>query len=254
MQIYDCAAVVTGGASGMGAAVAKLLAEAGAKVALFDLNIEKATHVAEGIGGKAYSCDVTQETSVAEALKQAAAAYGAARLIVNCAGIIYSRRLLNREGPMPLREFRRVIEVNLIGTFNVMRLASEAMSSLPLMGEERGVIINTASIAAFDGQVGQCAYSASKGGIVGMTLPAARDLAPSAIRVVGIAPGIVNTPMAAGIPEKAKAALLQETAFPKRFVQPEEFAQLVIHIIQNPMLNGEVIRLDGGLRMPQKMG
>jgi NAD(P)-dependent dehydrogenase (short-subunit alcohol dehydrogenase family) len=250
MDIKNCAAIVSGGASGMGAATARLLSRAGAKVAIFDLDVEAGNQLAAEINGVAIFCDITQPESVESALQQAAAKHGIARICVNCAGIVKGRRIINQKGAMPLNEFRDVIEVNLIGTFNVMRLAAEAMQQLDVNAEgERGVIINTASIAAFEGQIGQCAYSASKGGIVSLTLPAARDLAQFGIRVMTIAPGLVDTPMLNKIPDEARAALIKNIPFPHRLAKPDEFAQLALHIIENAMLNGEVIRLDGALRM-----
>ena len=250
MEIKNCAAIVTGGASGMGAATAKLLSQHGAKVALLDMNKEAAEKFAAEIKGIAIACDVTQADHVEAAIKEAEKHHGPARICINCAGIVHSRRMVNREGPMPLDEFRRVIEINLIGTFNVMRIAAASMIPLnTTASEERGIIINTASVAAFEGQIGQTAYSASKGGIVSLTLPTARELAKFGIRVMTIAPGLVDTPMFAKIPPEARASLAANVPFPKRLAHPEEFAMLVQTIIENPMLNGEVIRLDGALRM-----
>lgn len=253
MESGQCVAIVTGGASGMGFSVAKRLSAKGGKVALLDLNKELVQKAAEEINGFGVACDVTKENEVKAALAMIKDQFGVARICVNCAGIVHSRRMLNQQGPMPLQDFRHVLEVNLIGTFNVMRLVVEDMVSLPLVNnEERGIIINTASIAAFEGQIGQTAYSASKGGIVGLTLPAARELAQFGIRVMAIAPGLVDTPMFAKLPEEAKASLAATVPFPKRLAYPQEFAQLVMHIIENPMLNGTVIRLDGALRMQPK--
>lgn len=254
MEIKNTTAIVSGGASGMGAATARLLSSRGAKVALFDKNISEAEKVAAEINGIAVNCDVTNENSVLEAVKVAEVSHGPARICVNCAGIIKSRRMINQQGPMPLDEFRQVIEVNLIGTFNLMRIVSAAMIPLSPVGEsnERGIIINTASVAAFEGQIGQTAYSSSKGGIVGLTLPAARELAQFGIRVMAIAPGLVDTPMFDKLTPEAKAALVSAIPFPKRLASPNEYAQLVLHIIENVMLNGEVIRLDGALRMQSK--
>jgi NAD(P)-dependent dehydrogenase (short-subunit alcohol dehydrogenase family) len=254
MEIKNTAAVITGGASGMGAATARRLAAAGAKVALLDLNASAAEKLAAEIGGIAISCDVTDAASVTAALEIAAKQHGAARICVNCAGIVHSRRMINKEGPMPLEEYQRVLQINVVGTFNVMRLAAAGMIPLSAEGEsnERGVIINTASVAAFEGQIGQTAYSASKGAIVGMTLPAARELAQFGIRVMTIAPGLVDTPMFDKIPPEARAALADMVPFPKRLAKPSEFAMLVQHIVENEMLNGEVIRLDGALRMQAK--
>ncbi len=254
MEIQQCAAIVTGGASGMGAATARLLSRLGAKVALFDLNVEAAQKIAADIQGIAITCDVSREESVTEAIKKAEEQHGPARICINCAGIVHSRRMVNQQGPMPLDEFRKVIEINLIGTFNVMRLAAAHMIPLSTMGEsaERGVIINTASVAAFEGQIGQTAYGTSKGGIVSMTLPAARELSQFGIRVMAIAPGLVDTPMFEKIPPEARRALADTVPFPKRLAHPEEYAMLARQIIENPMLNGEVIRLDGALRMQAK--
>ena len=209
MEIKDSAAIITGGASGMGAATAMLLSRHGAKVAILDIDKKAAGKIANDIHGLAIECDVTKADSVVAALAQAEKQHGPARICINCAGIVQSRRMVNQEGPMPLEEFRRVIEINLIGTYNVMRLAAAAMIPLPAMGDsqERGVIINTASVAAFEGQIGQTAYSASKGGIVSLTLPAARELAAFGIRVMTIAPGLVDTPMFEKIPPEARAAL-----------------------------------------------
>lgn len=254
MDIKNCSAIITGGASGMGAATARLLSRQGAKVALLDLNKAAADKVAAEIKGIAIQCDVTKADSVEAAIAAAAKQQGAARICVNCAGIVHSRRMVNQQGPMPLDEFRQVIEINLIGTYNVMRIAAASMILLEPIGDsgERGVIINTASVAAFDGQIGQTAYSASKSGIVGLTLPVARELAQFGIRVMTIAPGLVDTPMFAKISPEARAALAASVPFPKRLAKPEEYAQLAQHIIENSMLNGEVIRLDGALRMQAK--
>jgi len=253
MQIKDCPVIVTGGASGMGAATAMLLSQQGAKVALLDLNLELAEELASESKALAVQCDVTKESSVVAAIKKVESHYGVARICINCAGIVHSRRMVNREGRMSLEEFNHVINVNLSGTFNVMRLIAERLMSLTnIQEEERGVIINTASIAAFDGQIGQIAYSASKGAIVGITLPAARELAQFGIRVMCIAPGLVDTPLFAKLTPEARTSLAGAVPFPKRLAHPREYAQLVLSIIQNPMLNGEVIRLDGALRMQPK--
>jgi NAD(P)-dependent dehydrogenase (short-subunit alcohol dehydrogenase family) len=251
MDIKNNTAIVTGGASGMGAATAKLLSQGGAKVAIFDLDVKAGNQLAAAINGIAIECDVTQEDSVAKAISETTERLGTARICINCAGIARAKRMVNQQGPMPLSEFRQVIEINLIGTFNVMRLVAASMQSLPPcpLTQERGVIINTASIAAYEGQIGQTAYSASKGAIVSLTLPAARELAAFGIRVMAIAPGLVETPMLADIPPAARAALAASVPFPHRLAKPEEFAMLVAHIIDNPMLNGTVIRLDGALRM-----
>jgi NAD(P)-dependent dehydrogenase (short-subunit alcohol dehydrogenase family) len=251
MEIKNCAAIITGGASGLGRATANHLSKLGAAVTLLDTNIELAKQVAADIQGLAIACDITAALSVEKALIEAAKQHGAARICINCAGIVQSRRMVNLAGPMPLDEFRQVIEVNLLGTFNVMRLATAAMMPLAPQGPsaERGIIINTASIAGYEGQIGQTAYSASKGGIISLTLPAARELAQFSIRVMAIAPGIVDTPMLAKIPSPAREALTNAVPFPSRQARPEEYAQLVQHIIENAMLNGTVIRLDGALRL-----
>lgn len=254
MEIKNCAAIISGGASGMGAATAKMLSQAGAKVTILDVDLAAATKVAQEIQGLAFACDITQTDSVESALLAAAEQHGPARICINCAGIVKGRRIVNQKGPMPLSDFREVIEVNLIGTFNLMRLAAASMQTLEPLSDtqERGIIINTASIAAFEGQIGQTAYSASKGAIVSMALPAARELAPFGIRVMTIAPGLVDTPMLQHIPAEARAALIENIPFPHRLANPNEFAQLAMHIIENTMLNGEVIRLDGALRMQAK--
>lgn len=254
MEIKNCAAIITGGASGMGAATAKLLSRQGAKVTLLDLNKEAAQKIAEEIQGLAIQCDVTDPNSVEAAIAEAQKQHGPARICINCAGIVHSRRMVNQQGPMPLDEFRKVIEINVIGTFNVMRIAAAAMIPLATIGnsEERGVIINTSSVAAFEGQIGQTAYGTSKGAIASLTLPAARELAQFGIRVMAIAPGLVDTPMFGKISAEARASLAASVPFPKRLANPEEYAILAEHIIENPMLNGEVIRLDGALRMSPK--
>ncbi|OGT45832.1 MAG: 3-hydroxy-2-methylbutyryl-CoA dehydrogenase [Gammaproteobacteria bacterium RIFCSPHIGHO2_12_FULL_41_20] len=254
MEIKGCAVIISGGASGMGAATARMLGQAGAKIALFDINVESAKKIAAEVNGLAFSCDVSNAASVEAAMQQAQEHHGPARICINCAGIVHGRRMVNSQGPMPLEEFQQVININLLGTFNLMRLAAAAMITLVPLGDtqERGIIINTASVAAFEGQIGQTAYSASKGGIVSLTLPAARELAQFGVRVMGIAPGLVDTPMFQKISPEARAALANMVPFPKRLARPEEFAALVLHIISNSMLNGEVIRLDGALRMQAK--
>jgi len=252
MQITsDTVALVTGGASGLGNATATRLAALGAKVVLVDLPTSKGTEAAQAIGDHAVFAptDVTSEEQVAAAL-DTAVGLGPLRFVINCAGIgtdVF--RVVGRKGPFPYEAFKRTVTVNLIGTFNVIRLAAERMIAQDPVGEERGVIINTASVAAYDGQIGQAAYSASKGGVVGMTLPIARDLAQHQIRVMSIAPGIFATPMMAGLPQEAQDSLATQVPHPSRLGRPEEYAQLVESIIANPMLNGETIRLDGAIRM-----
>jgi NAD(P)-dependent dehydrogenase (short-subunit alcohol dehydrogenase family) len=251
MEIKNSVAIVSGGASGMGAATAKALSDAGARVAIFDLNKEITTATKNGIS---IQCDVTNPQSVAEALQKTITELGIPRICINCAGIVTSKRMVGKEGPMPLNDFKKIIEVNLVGTFNLMSLAAAEMVKLDALDQsnERGIIINTASIAAFEGQIGQVAYSASKGGVVSMTLPAARELAQFGIRVNTIAPGLVDTPMFEKLPTDARAALANSVPFPKRLAYPEEFAKLALHIIDNQMINGEIIRLDGALRMQPK--
>ncbi|HEX6687276.1 MAG TPA: SDR family NAD(P)-dependent oxidoreductase [Solirubrobacterales bacterium] len=256
MKIDGAGAFVAGGASGLGEATARALAAAGARVVVADLNAEKGEALAAelGAGTSFVEADVTDETAVAAAVERAAAA-GAdgLRVSVCCAGIGWAERVAHKDGPHNLELFSNVIKVNLIGTFNVLRLAAAAMSeNEPDSEGERGVCVNTASIAAYDGQIGQIAYSASKGGIVGMTLPAARDMASRGVRVVTIAPGLFDTPLLAALPEEARQALGAGIPFPSRLGRPAEYAQLVEQIVANPMLNGETIRLDGALRMPPK--
>lgn len=253
MEIKNCVAMVTGGASGMGAATAKMLSAAGARVAVLDVNLAAAQKIADEINGIAVACNVAEAASVEAAIQTVHQQLSPARISVNCAGILNSRRMVNQQGPMPLDEFRQIIDVNLVGTFNLMRLAAHAMLNLPpTASDERGIIINTASIAAFEGQIGQTAYSAAKSGVVGLTLPAARELAPFGIRVMTIAPGLVDTPMFDKLPPEARQALADSVPFPKRLANPNEYAMLVLHIIQNVMLNGTVIRLDGALRLQAK--
>ena len=251
MNIQGQAALVTGGASGLGEATARELARLGAKVAVLDVNLPLAQQVAGEIGGIACRCDITSPDSVQAALAQAAAANGPARILMNIAGIGTARRVVQKDGSAaPLDDFARVINVNLVGTYNASRLfAADCARLEPLAGGERGVMLFTASIAAFDGQVGQQAYSASKGGLVGMTLPMARDLAQHGIRVCTIAPGLFATPLLKSLPEPVQQSLAASIPFPPRLGQPEEFAQLACHIVTNGHLNGEVIRLDGALRM-----
>jgi NAD(P)-dependent dehydrogenase (short-subunit alcohol dehydrogenase family) len=250
MQIQGQAAIVSGGASGLGRATAQALAAAGAKVAILDVNEAAATQTAHETGGLAITTDVTDAASVEAAVVAARERNGPARIAVNCAGIGTAGRIVARDGPMPLDAFRRVIEVNLIGSFNVMRLAAAEMSALPPLDDgERGIIVSTASAAAYEGQIGQAAYSASKGGIVALTLPAARELARYGIRVAAIAPGIFETPMLEGLPQNVRDSLAASVPFPNRLGRPEEYAALVLHLCRNVMINGEVIRLDGALRM-----
>lgn len=253
-NLKEVVAIITGGASGMGAACARALADQGAKVALWDMNDEGARHLAEELGGAAFQVDVTSAESVEQALKDTQGALETPRILVNCAGILIGARLVGREGPADLDHFMKTLEVNLGGTFNTMRVCAHAMSALePLTGDgERGVIINAASIAAFEGQIGQAAYSASKGGIVSMTIPAARELSKFGIRVMAIAPGAVETPMMAGVKDEYREAIEKAVPFPSRMARPEEFADLALHIIQNGYLNGDVIRLDGASRLAAK--
>jgi NAD(P)-dependent dehydrogenase (short-subunit alcohol dehydrogenase family) len=248
MEIDGCAALVTGGASGLGRATAQRLAEAGARVVVLDLPGEGADRAAKEIDAVFAAGDVTDEAQVRDAVARAAEE-APLRVVVNCAGIGTPGRVIGKRGVLPLEDFTRVITVNLIGTFNVLRLAAERMVATDPIGEERGVIVNTASAAAFDGQIGQAAYSASKGGVVGLTLPVARDLADKLIRVVTIAPGLFRTPMLAGLPQDAQDSLGRQVPHPSRLGEPSEYAMLVEHIVRNPMLNGEVIRLDGAIRM-----
>jgi NAD(P)-dependent dehydrogenase (short-subunit alcohol dehydrogenase family) len=255
MQIQGKSAVVTGGASGLGAATARMLATHGAHVVIADRDAERGAALAAELGTAAVfvQTDVTQPDQVQAAIDLAISSFGGLQILVNCAGIGWAMRTLTKEGPHPLDYFQMVINVNLVGHFNCARLAASAMvNNPPGADEERGVIINTASVAAFDGQIGQAAYSASKGGIVGMTLPLARDLARHGIRVMTIAPGIFDTPLLAALPEEARKSLGQQVPFPARLGQPAEYAQLVEAVIENPMLNGEVIRLDGAIRMSPK--
>jgi NAD(P)-dependent dehydrogenase (short-subunit alcohol dehydrogenase family) len=250
MQLKDQAAIVTGGASGLGAATARRLASLGARVAVCDLNTKLAETVAAEIRGVAVTCNVADAASAEAAVAAAEKAHGPARVLVNCAGIGVAKRVIGKEGPMPFADFDRVIQVNLNGTFNMIRVATTAMSKLePLATGERGVVINTASVAAYDGQIGQAAYSASKGGIVGMTLPIARELAQFGIRVLTIAPGLFLTPLLANLPQEAQDSLAAAIPFPRRLGQADEFASLALHMIENSYLNGEVVRLDGALRM-----
>lgn len=251
MQIQGQAALVTGGASGLGEATARALAAQGAKVAVLDRNAELAEKVAADIGGVACPCDITDPASVQAAIDKAAAAHGPARILMNVAGIGSAKRVVQRDGSAaPLEDFVRVVNINLIGTYNVSRLFAAACSKLDVLDNgERGVMLFTASVAAFDGQVGQQAYSASKAGLAGMTLPMARDLAQHAIRVCTVAPGLFATPLMKELPEAVQQSLAASIPFPPRLGKPEEFAELACHIVTNGHLNGEVIRLDGALRM-----
>ncbi len=244
------AALVTGGASGLGAATAEKLAAHGAKVAVLDVNIDAARAVASKIGAIAIACDVTDADATAEAIREASARHGPARILVNCAGVGPAKRIVGRDGPMPLADFERVIRINLIGTFNAMRLAAADMQALDALEDgERGVIVSTASVAAYEGQIGQSAYAASKGGVVSLTLPAAREFAQFGIRVNAIAPGVFATPMVQALPGEAQTSLAAAIPFPKVLGRPEQYADLVLHIVENRYLNGETIRLDGALRM-----
>lgn len=253
MNVNGIPAIVAGGASGLGLATGRALAAAGAKVALLDLNEGEAAAAAAEIGGIAAGCDVSDAASAEAAVARAASVHGPARILVNCAGVAPAARIVGRNGPASLDAYARVIQVNLIGTFNMMRLVAAGASALdPLEDGERGVIVSTASIAAYEGQIGQAAYASSKAGIIGLTLPAAREFAPLGIRVCTIAPGIFQTPMLRGLPQEVQDSLGAAVPFPPRLGRPDEFAQLVIAIVANPMLNGETIRLDGALRMQGK--
>lgn len=250
MQLEGVSAVVTGGASGLGAATARTLAGAGARVAIFDLNAELGQATAGDISGLFHQVNVSDEASVTAGLNAAEQAHGPVRILVNCAGIGAAIKTVGRGQPHPLDVYKKVIEVNLIGTFNCLRLAAARMVAQdPVGDEERGVVVNTASVAAFDGQIGQAAYAASKGGVVGMTLPIARDLADKGVRVVTIAPGLFLTPLFESLPQESIDSLSASVPFPRRLGDPGEYAALVRHIVENPMLNGETIRLDGAIRM-----
>jgi NAD(P)-dependent dehydrogenase (short-subunit alcohol dehydrogenase family) len=254
MDIEGLAAIVTGGGSGMGAETARYLAKAGAKVAVLDINKANVEAIAKEIGGVGLECDVSSDASARAAMEAARKAHGPVRILMNCAGVAPAARVVGKEGPHDLGLFSKVIGVNLIGSFNMLRLAAAEMSALEPLNDtgERGVIINTASVAAYEGQIGQAAYSASKGGIVGMTLPAARELSRFGIRVVTIAPGLIGTPMLLSMPKEVQDSLVATTLFPKRLGKPEEFAKLALHIVENAMINGETIRLDGGVRLAAK--
>ena len=253
MQLDGIGALVAGGASGLGEATARELAARGARVTVADLNEERGAALADELGGGFVSADVTDEEEVAAAISGAVEALGELRFVVNCAGIGWAERTVSKRGPAQLQPFETVVRVNLVGSFNVLRLGATAMSeNEPDDGGERGAVVMTASIAAFDGQIGQTAYAASKGGVVGLTLPAARDLSRNLIRVCTIAPGTFDTPLLAALPEDARQALGEQIPHPSRLGRPEEFAELACHIAENPMLNGETVRLDGALRMPPK--
>ncbi len=250
MNVNGQGAVITGGASGLGRAAAEALRAAGATVAILDVNAKAAEDVAKSLGGFAATCDVTSADGTAAALAAAEQAIGPIRVCLNCAGVGPAKRILGRDGPMNLDDFARVVQINLIGTFNVLRLVSARMAKLdPLPSGERGVIINTASIAAYEGQVGQAAYASSKGGVAALTLPAAREMARYAIRVLAIAPGIFETPLLHALPEAAQQSLAAAIPFPSRLGRPDEFASLVMHMVENAMLNGEVVRIDGAIRL-----
>jgi NAD(P)-dependent dehydrogenase (short-subunit alcohol dehydrogenase family) len=253
MEIKGTAALVTGAGSGIGADVARHLAGLGAKVGVLDVNAAGAEKVAAEIGGLACACDISKPESAEAAIAKARAAHGPARILVNVAGILIPGRILGKDGPLPLEKFSKVIEINLVGTFNMMRLAAAEMAAEePQKDGERGVIVNTTSVAAYEGQIGQAAYAASKAGIVGLTLPAARDLARSGIRVLAVAPGLVATPMMLNLPPDVQKALGDSVPFPQRLAEAREVSRLVQHMIENVMLNGEVIRLDGALRLAPK--
>ncbi len=253
MQIKNSVFLVTGGASGLGAATARMAAESGGKVVVADMQAEAGETLAREIGGRFVKCDVSSEADGKAAVETALKEFGGLQVLVNCAGIAVAEKTVGKDGPHSLASFTRCITVNLIGTFNMIRLAADAMSrAVPNAMGERGVIVNTASVAAYDGQIGQAAYSASKGGVVGMTLPVARDLSRSGIRVCTIAPGIFETPMLAGLPKEAQDSLGKQVPFPSRLGRPAEYAQLVRAIVEIEMLNAETIRLDGAIRMAPK--
>jgi NAD(P)-dependent dehydrogenase (short-subunit alcohol dehydrogenase family) len=253
MKLQGAGTLVAGGASGLGAQTARALARQGAKVAVVDTNSDSAEALADELGpdSAAFVADVTDEAQVQAAVSQATERFGSLSVVVSCAGVGWAERLVSRRGAASLQPFETVVRVNLIGTFNVLRLSAAQMAqNEPAEDGERGVVVMTASVAAFDGQIGQTAYSASKGGVVSLTLPAARDMARHGVRVCTIAPGIFDTPLLAALPEEQRQALGDQVPFPQRLGQPAEYANLALHIVQNPMLNGEVIRLDGALRMP----
>ena len=253
MDIQGQSALVTGGGSGLGEAVAREFARQGARVAVLDLDPARAQAVAADIDGIALAADVADSQALARAIEQTEAAHGAPRLVLHMAGIAGARRVVSRDGsPAPLEDFERTVRVNLIGSYNVVRLCAARMAALPPLGGERGVILLTASVAAFDGQIGQAAYSASKGGVAAMTLPLARDLASHAIRVVTVAPGLFDTPMMASMPQEVQDSLGASVPFPKRLGRPQELAEFALHVARNTYLNGETVRLDGALRMPPR--
>ncbi|MCY0879693.1 MAG: SDR family NAD(P)-dependent oxidoreductase [Firmicutes bacterium] len=254
MEVRGSVFIVTGGASGLGRATAEVLSEAGAQVAVWDIAAEAGAAVAQAVGGTFYPVDVTDEQAVAMAVEAVVRQYGGLQGVVNCAGVGVAARVLGRRAPHPLDLFERTVRVNAVGTFNVIRWAARAISQGAARNAdgERGVIINTASIAAYDGQIGQAAYAASKGAVVGMTLPIARELAAFGIRVVAIAPGVFDTPMLGMLPDAARHSLAAQVPFPSRLGQPREYGLLARHIVENPMINGAVIRLDGALRMPPR--
>ena len=255
MKVKDCIAIITGGASGLGEACVRNVIAGGGRAAIFDLQADRAEQIVSEMGSSVIfaNTDITSEESVQNAVAKTMAAFGGINVLINCAGVGDPAKLLSKRGPMPLTLFNRVMQINLVGTFNVIRLAVEQMvKNVPNEDGEKGVIINTASVAAFDGQVGQPAYSASKAGVVGMTLPLARECAEYGIRVMTIAPGLFNTPMLSILPEAAREALGKMIPFPSRLGNPLEYAKLTEHIIENPMLSGEVIRLDGAIRMAAK--
>ena len=255
MNYKDVVALVTGGASGLGEASILELVKNGAKAVIFDVDAEKGEQLAANIGANALfvKTDITSETDVRQAIQKAIDAFGKINVVINCAGVVNPGKLIGRKGPLPLEAFNKVLQINLVGTLNVIRLAVEQMmNNMPGEEGERGVIINTASVAAFEGQIGQVAYSASKAGIVGMTLPIAREISDYGIRIVTIAPGIFETPMMAGLPPAVKEDMAKTVPFPRRLGKPGEFAKTALHIIENIMLNGCCIRLDGALRMPPK--
>lgn len=255
MQIKDCVAVVTGGASGLGEATVRRIVVGGGKVAILDMDVTRGQVIAEELGDNVlfFETDVTSEDSVQAALDGTVSRFGELHLAVNCAGVGTPMKVIGKDGPMPIGKFNQVVQINLIGTMNVMRLAAEKMTqNAPKTDGEKGVVVNTASVAAFDGQIGQAAYAASKAAVVGMTLPVAREFADYGVRVMTIAPGLFETPMLMGLPEKAKASLVEMMPFPKRLGYSDEFAMLVEHILLNPMLNGETIRLDACVRLNAK--